>query len=336
MPVLAQPTLTKPYIADMHSHIGGFGPPPAGFDLRQVMEQSGTTLLAWTLVDDGQWIRVTPNGIVQGSQPAPGEVWARFERIARRMNGNLRSWNLPRVLTPADVDAAMAGAPHVVFASEAANFLEGDPSRLAAAHALGLRHLQVVHYIDTPLGDLQTAPPKHNGIPEVAVKLLAECKRLGLLVDLAHCTPAFVEKALDATDAEVVWSHSWISPRGGTWRDHPYLARSLSPELAKKIGARGGVIGLWVTRARGDSAYPLYSINSYADEVLRMADVVGAKAVAFGTDMEGTGPDPVLSDYQQLREVVNRLVQLGVPSPMLEDLCSGNYARVLKKALTPK
>ena len=30
----------------------------------------------------------------------------------------------------------------------------------------------------------------------------------------------------------MIWSHSWVSRSGGSWRDPAYLARSLSPEQA--------------------------------------------------------------------------------------------------------
>ncbi len=170
------------------------------------------------------------------------------------------------------------------MASESANSLEGDPRRLAQVHAMGLRHLQIVHYIETPLGDLQTTQPRHNVMPALARQVLAECRRLGILVDLAHSAPAFVDAALDAGDAPLVWSHSWISRRGGRWDDRGYLARSLSPGQARKIAARGGVIGLWTVRVRSDSSYPLYSVGSYADEILRMA------GLRHGHRRRGAGP----------------------------------------------
>ncbi|HSV44645.1 MAG TPA: membrane dipeptidase [Ramlibacter sp.] len=330
----AQPALPKPYLADMHSHIGMFGRNAAvSSDLRRHMEETGTTLLAWAIVDDSPWTRVTPTGIVQVAAPAPGEVWGRFQRVVGDYDSQLRRWNLPKALTPADVDAALAGEPHVLMASESANFLEGQPERVAQAHAMGLRHLQVVHYIETPLGDLQTTAPRHNGMPALGRQVIEECRRLGILVDLAHCTPPFVEQAIAASDAPMVWSHSWISRRGGNWNDSAYVARSLSPELAKRFAARGGVIGLWVARVRRDSAYPIYSVGSYADEIMRMADLVGPQAVAFGTDMNGTGANPVMTQYGELREVVNNLVKRGVPEATLHDICIGNYARVLKKAM---
>jgi membrane dipeptidase len=75
-------------------------------------------------------------------------------------------------------------------------------------------------------------------------------------------------------------------------------------------------------------------VGSYAEEILRMADLVGPQAVAFGTDMDGAGRDPVMSRYEQVREVVDLLARRGLPGNTLHNLCIGNYARVLKKAMT--
>jgi membrane dipeptidase len=322
----------RPVIADMHSHLGVLKALPDP-QLREQMEATGTGLVAWALVDDSPWIRATPSGIAQVSEPRPGELWAWYQRESAALDARLRRWGLPKALTPADVDAAMAGAPHVVMASESANFLEGDPSRLAQVHAMGLRHLQLVHYIASPLGDLQTTAPRHGGMPAVARTVIDRCRQLGILVDLAHCTPAFVDAALDATDARVVWSHSWIRNGGGRWQDWSYIARALSPQQARKIAARGGVVGLWSVRVRRDSSYPVYSVRGYADEIARMVDTVGPQAVGFGTDLEGAGSGPALVRYADLREVADLLVSRGLPEATLQGVCGGNYARVLKQAM---
>ncbi len=318
-------------LGDMHSHYAMFSR-VLGNDMRRHMEDTGTTLVGWALVDDTPYTRATPEGIKQVRQPEPGELWDYFQRRVARYDAQLRAWNLPKALTPADVDAALAGAPHVVMASESANFLEGRPERVAQAHAMGLRHLQLVHFIASPLGDLQTEPPRHNGLPPVALQVLRECRRLGVLVDLAHCAPEFVEAALAASDAAMVWSHSWVRRRASTWRDWPSIARALSPEQARRIAAHGGVVGLWTVRVRSDPAAPR-DADSYADEILRMVDLLGPKAVAFGTDMDGSGANPILSHYTDLRAVAERLARLGMPPVVLHDVCIGNYARVLKKAM---
>jgi len=328
----AQTPAPRPWLADMHSHYGMFRPRLGGFDLRQHMSDTGTTLLAWAATDDGRWTTSTPQGIKQTRQPQPGELWEAFQKRFAGYDAKLREWGLPKALTPADVDAALAGQPHVLMATEAANFLEGQPARVAIAHGWGVRHLQMVHFIDSPLGDHQTSAPIINGISPAGLQVIAECKRLGMVVDLAHGTPALVDAALDASDATMVWSHSWISARGGTWQDPANVARALSPAQARKIAAHGGLVGLWTVRVR-DRSYPVHDAASFADEVMRMCDLLGPEHVAFGTDMEGAGNNPILSDYQDLREVADNLGRRGLPDAVLQGICIGNYARTVKRAM---
>lgn len=330
-PLRAQPA--RPYLADIHSHLGLIAKRAEGFDMGQVLRAAGVTLLSWNLVDDGPWTIRTAHGIQQTRQPAPGDLWRNFQRRNAAHDAMLAAWGLARLLVPADVDAALAGELRVVRASESANFLEGRPERVAEAHAMGLRHLQLIHYIETPLGNLQTASPHFDTVQPVALQVIAECRRLGMVVDLAHSTPDLVDAALDGSDAVLIWSHSYISRAGGSWKDAPILARSLSPAQAKKIAAHGGIVGLWSARWRSNSAYPVYSVASYADEIVRMAELLGPEHVAFGTDMEGVGANPVLSDYADLRAVADNLARRGMAEADLHKVCIGNYARVLKQAM---
>ena len=323
----------RPYLADMHSHYGMFLPRLFGLDLARHMQETGTMLLAWSATDDNRWIGMTPTGWQQTRQPAPGELWAAFQQRLAGYDDKLKGWNLAKALTPADVDAALAGSPRVVLATEGANFLEGQPERVAQAHAWGVRHLQLIHFIQSPLGDRQTAEPVHGGLTPLGAKVVAECKRLGILVDLAHGTPALVDGVLQASDAAPVWSHSWISAQGGSWTEPSYIARSLSPATARTIAARGGAVGLWTVRVSRDPAYPVHNATSYADEIVRMCELIGPRHVAFGTDMEGAGPGPILSNYVDLREVADQLVRRGLPEAAVHDVFIGNYARLVKAAM---
>jgi len=322
-----------PFLADMHSHYGQFLPRLFGFDLGRHMRETGTTLLAWSVTDDHRWIARGPRGLYQTSRPEPGELWDSFQQRLARYEARLQDWGLAKALTPDDVDAAVAGQPRVLLATEAANFLEGRPERVALAHAWGVRHMQLVHYIQSPLGDHQTAAPTHGGLTALGAAVIVECRRLGIVVDLAHGTAAFVDGALDASDAAMVWSHSWISPGGGSWQEPGYVARSLAPATARKIAARGGAVGLWTVRVRGNPAYPVHDVRSFADETMRMCDLLGPAHVAFGTDMEGTGAGPILSDYVDLRAVADQLGQRGLDAATLDGIFIGNYARIVKQAM---
>ncbi|WP_232077245.1 membrane dipeptidase [Variovorax sp. PBL-E5] len=83
-----------------------------------------------------------------------------------------------------------------------------------------------------------------------------------------------------------------------------------------------------------DPAYQVRDAETYADEILRMVDLLGPQGVAFGTDMEGAGTDAVLKRYVDLRAVADSLARRNIPASVLHDVCIGNYARVLKKAIS--
>lgn len=333
LPLRAQQAVRRPLVADMHSHYGMFLPRLFGMDLDKHMRDNGIALLAWAIVDDRKWI-ASSGRLHQVAEPAPGEIWAYWNSLLADYEGRLAQWKVTKALSPADIDAALAGEPRVLLACESANFLEGQPERVAQAHAKGVRHLQLVHYIRTPVGDHQTAAPQHGGLTPVGAKVIAECRRLGIVVDLAHGTAALVDAALDASDAAMVWSHSWISPQGGTPADANYIARSLSLVSARKIAARGGAVGLWCLRLGNDPGYPVNSKATYADEIMRMCDLVGPRHVAFGTDMEGVWPNRMMNDYTDLRDVVDNLARRGIDQATLDGIFIGNYARIVKAAMT--
>jgi membrane dipeptidase len=328
----AQAQVRRPYLADAHSHYGMFLPRLFGSDLGRHMQENGLVLLAWAVVDDRRWITAS-GALRQTAEPRPGEIWAYWNQLVADYEGRLKQWNVRKALTTDDLARALAGEPQVLLACESANFLEGQPEKLAQAHAMGVRQLQLVHYIRSPLGDHQTAAPEHGGLTPLGVRVVAECKRLGILLDLAHGTANLVDGALDASDGAMLWSHSWISPQGGSYSDPGYMARSLSQASARKIAARGGAIGLWCLRLGNDPAYPVNSKGRYADEIVRMCDLVGPEHVVFGTDMEGVWPNRMMNDYGDLRDVVDNLLQRGLAQSLLQGVFIGNYTRLVQAAM---
>ena len=125
----------------MHSHYGRFRKNTAGFDLGRRVRETGATLIAWAIVDDSSWITPTPQGIKQLRQPDAGVLWNYFQMRVLGYYSLLRSWKLPKALTPADVDAALAGQP-LPMASESANFLEAKPGLFEAA----LNNIRIGNY----------------------------------------------------------------------------------------------------------------------------------------------------------------------------------------------
>jgi membrane dipeptidase len=169
-------------------------------------------------------------------------------------------------------------------------------------------------------------------------RLVEACNAKGVLVDLAHSTAPAVDQALEIAKAPPIWSHGWVDGQGGDWRDqYGYLSRRLSLAHAKKIAARGGVVGLWglgLSRP-GASAWSVTArdTRAYAKELASLAGKIGADHVGLGTDIEGVGPNWAVNDYGHVRTVVDHLEEMKLEASVIERLAYGNYARVLKAVL---
>ena len=110
-----------------------------------------------------------------------------------------------------------------------------------------------------------------------------------------------------------------------------WKARQLRLSDAKAIAAAGGVIGLWaLTLDIGGS------IEAYASRLLQMAEWLGDQHVAFGTDINGLGPNAMLKTYADLRRVVEHWQSRSVPDARVRRIASENYARVLKRAMSAR
>src|SRR5258706_2200458 len=153
------------------------------------MADGNATLVAWSLVGDVPWIRPAERGLHQIGTPGRGEALRWFQDELARIKSHIAAQNLKIVRTPGDIDLALQGDPHVVLSVEGASFLDEDPGQLEMAYQQGVRHLQLVHYIKNPLGDMQTERPELGGLTGAGQRIVAECNRLGILVDLYHSTP---------------------------------------------------------------------------------------------------------------------------------------------------
>jgi membrane dipeptidase len=320
------------FIADMHFHSFFFRPDATQLrPLAKAMADGNVTLASWSLVGDVPWLRPTKRGFQQKGTPKQGETLRWFQQELDRIKKHLASQNLRIVRTAADVDLALKGVPHVVISVEGASFVDEDIGQLRAAYDQGIRHVQLVHYIRNPIGDFQTEPPRHNRLTEFGREVITECNRLGILVDLAHCTREVVMEALAVSKTPMVWSHSSVAQSGDpNWSMVAWKARQISAETAKAIAAKGGVVGLWGVRS---DVGP--SVESYANRLSKMADLLGEDHVGFGSDMNAL-KNPVLAKFSDLRRVVRHWERHGVSATRIRKIAIENYARVLRESFAAR
>ena len=319
---------TPIYIADMHFHLFFFGRAPASTQpLARNMAAGQATLVSWSLVGDVPWLQPIGRGFKQRGTPKPGEALTWFSDEMRRVQAHITQQKLKIARTAEDIDRALAGEPHVVLSVEGATFADDDLSQLTVAYDQGVRHVQLVHFVNNAIGDHQTAAPVHKGLTDYGRKVILECNRLGILVDLAHCTSAVVRQALTVSKAPMIWSHSSVNPAGAAnWQIPGWRARQLAIDDAQAIAAAGGVVGLWALGADVGQ-----SPEAYAGRIIELVERLGEDHIGFGTDMNALA-SPALTNFADLRRVVSILEGRNLPEARIRKLAIENYARVLRLA----
>ena len=156
--------------------------------------------------------------------------------------------------------------------------------RLGIAYGRGLRQLGLLHDSDAsvPLGDVYTNPAQWGGLTPFGADVIKECNKLGILVDLTHCSNDTINAALKLTTKPVIISHTGLDTRPGKNDKMAKMMRPrfISKEQAKIVARAGGVIGVWTHL----SDTPL----EYAQNIRAMANVVGIEHVCIGTDTKMT------------------------------------------------
>lgn len=321
------------YLADMHYHLFFSGTyNHRAYPLGPDLAGGSVTLVAWSLVTDGPWMGELTDRYRQKKAAKPGDAFGWFSREIVRIQEHIADQNLKIVKTSADVDAATKGDPHIVLATEGTFFLDENLSLLAAAYDQGVRHVQLVHYLKNPVGDYQTEEPLYGGLTEFGRGVVRECNRLGVLIDLAHCTEHAIRQALEISKAPMIWSHSSIVRPGNPNPSSSMMlwkARQLTLPTAKLIAQSGGVVGLWAFSPDVGS-----SAASYAGRLAEMADQLGEDHVGIGTDLHGLGDAKfqAISNYSDLRKVIEKWQTTGVTESRIRKMAMQNYVRVLKEA----
>ena len=312
--------------ADMHAHLG-FKPGP-GF--RAQMEKGGMLLVAEKITPDAPMIQRLGNKLGITREAKPNEMRRNYEFVLDRRKATMRQEGLASVTSVEALDKVMKErTPALVLAAEGADFIEGDLGYVEKARADGLVHLQLVHYYGlSRIGDISTEAPQHQGLTALGKDLVRACNRLGILVDVAHCSHPSMEHALEISSRPIVYSHGHVSEGLPNPGQNGSLARGIHLPVAKRIAEKGGVIGIW------PEWYTYSNLALMADAIARNAGQLGAAHVGIGSDMHGLART-VMPTYAEFAELEEELGKRGFKPAEVEGIMGGNYLRVLREAMKP-
>jgi membrane dipeptidase len=118
--------------------------------------------------------------------------------------------------------------------------LDGDLGVLRNLYRLGVRVAMLpAHNWTNNFADSCCAPPKWNGLNARGRAVMAEMNRLGMLINVSHASDVTIEQAIDASKDPIVATHHGL-------RSFNNIPRNLPDALAKKLAAKGGVIGFQI------------------------------------------------------------------------------------------
>lgn len=260
----------------------------------------------------------------------PGQAIRRTLQLLDRFYQELAA-NAERIFlatSAADVRRAKSEGKVAAFLGvEGGEALEGDIAVLRIYHRLGVRLLTLTWNRRNALADGVRESRTGGGLTNLGVQVVQEMNRLGMLVDIAHMSPAGVRDVLQVSQAPIIASHA----NARAVCDHP---RNLSDEQIRAIAAKGGVIGVTFVpdfvAPRGQAGLP-----RLVDHVMHLIQVGGEDAVALGSDYDGFGFGGTsdqfhdLPDVSYLPHLTAALLERGLSEGTVEKVLGGNFLRLV-------
>jgi membrane dipeptidase len=302
---------------------------------------------------------------IDGEMKDSGYARVQLEQfdIARRMIARYPD-RLAFAQSAADIERAVK---HRRLASllgmEGGHAIENSLGVLRSYYALGARYMTLTHNVTLDWADAALDSARHQGLTEFGREVVREMNRLGMLVDLAHVSPATMSDALDVTEAPVIFSHS----AARALVDHP---RNVPDSILARLPKNGGVVMVafvpqfvsgefkaWEDTAdsarktiraavtdtaearrqyeQWEAAHPApdATLSQVADHIEHVRQVAGVDHVGIGSDFDGIDHVVVgLEDVSKFPDLFAELIRRGWSDADLKKLAGRNLLRVLRQA----
>jgi microsomal dipeptidase-like Zn-dependent dipeptidase len=223
----------------------------------------------------------------------------------------------------------------VVHAIEGGHALGGQLETLESFAQRGVAWMTITHFFNKGIASAANAFPffpdmaaerPSQGLSPFGEEVVAEMERLGIIVDITHCTATALDDVLRVSTKPLLATHASARTLG----DHPY---SFHDEHIEEIVRRGGMIGvvlypfLLSNYTGTDTAGKHGSLDDVVRTVRYVTKICGThKHVGIGSDFSGfiTAPRDMshLSEIDNLRQLLLR--EFDGDETIVEDILANN------------
>ncbi len=216
----------------------------------------------------------------------------------------------------------------LMLAFDGGEFMEGSVEVLRMFYKLGLRMLALAWNDRNLLADGAGESVTRGGLTNAGRKIVAECARLGILVDAAHMSEAGFWDLVELGESPFVVSHANCH----SLFHHP---RNLTDDQLQAIGEAGGLVGISLNPAYFAGSSEEATISRVVDHIMHAMEVAGEENVGIGTDFDSfgqPGPQPV-SDVRRLPLLTQELLRRGMSGKTAGGILGGNWLRVIRAVM---
>jgi membrane dipeptidase len=240
--------------------------------------------------------------------------------------------------------------------------IENSLAQLRAFYTLGARYVTLTHNVTLDWADAANDTPRHDGLSPFGERVVQEMNRLGMLVDIAHVSPATMADVLRVSRAPVIASHSSAyalcpSPRnvpddilralkqnGGVVMVN-FFSGFIVPEAGKKMQAirremlarypdpaeRRKAMEAWMKS--DDAKFARGTYRDVVDHIDHIVKVAGIDHVGIGSDFDGISQSPIgLDDVSTYPRITEELLRRGYSEADVHKILGGNVIRAFRQA----
>jgi len=296
----------------------------------------GGIFAVFTASADDAWTPVQrDDGVLEIAAAAPvshADAAAFAARAAGRLLNLERAGQLRVARTVADVDAARDsdGPPVAVLHLEGAEAIDPELESLDFWYAAGLRSLGPVWSRANAFAHgvpfmFPSSPDIGPGLTPAGQALVRRCAELGILVDLSHLNQQGFWDVAREDVGPLVASHSAVHALC-------QASRNLTDSQLDAVGSSDGLVGIvfGCPYIRPDFAEdPDTPLELIARHAAYVAERIGVRHVALGSDFDGVAIPAALGDVAGVPRLLDALAEAGFDESDITAIAWDNWRRVL-------